>query len=137
MSNGWVLVVYVNTYLKSVKLHITTKMRREKIRSFQLLSLMWVSKFNLFHFLCKWGTLVLCLCLYGVWIYWNIYVLFGMLIFFSSPTYTAFAVTFIILENKYFNFLYTYGIFETIYFKDWFFRYKICIFTANLDLKIC
>ena len=136
MSNGWVLVVYVNTNLKPVKLHITTKIRREKIHSFQLLSLMWVSKFNLFLFLCKLGTLVLCLCLCGVWINWHVYVLFGMLIFCFS--YTAFAVTFIILENKYLNFLYTYGIFETIYLKDLILRYKMWyIFAANLDLKIC
>lgn len=37
---------------------------------------------------------------------------------FVSVTYTAFAVAFIILENKYINFLCAYGIFETIYLKD-------------------
>lgn len=117
MSNGWVLVVYVNTHLKPVKLYITTKMRREKIRTFQLLSLMWVSKFNLFRFLCKWGTLGLC-CVCMVCGYIGIFMYYLVCPYFVSLTYTAFAVTFIIPENKYLNFLYSYGIFETIYLKD-------------------
>jgi len=38
--------------------------------------------------------------------------------YFVCLTYTAFAVMFIILEIKYLNFLYTYGMFEAIYLKD-------------------
>lgn len=64
MLSGCVLVLYMNTQLKPVKLNITTKMRREKTYSFQHLSLMWVSNFNLFNILCRRGTWVLCLFLW-------------------------------------------------------------------------
>jgi hypothetical protein len=50
--------------------------------------------------------------------YIGIFMYYLVCLYFVSLTYSAFAVMFIILENKYLNFLYTYGIFETIYLKD-------------------
>lgn len=50
--------------------------------------------------------------------YIGIFMYYLVCSYFVSLTYTAFAVMFIILEIKYLNFLYAYGMFEAICLKD-------------------